>query len=118
MRKINLTTSTIPIKSRNTICAGNYCSAILLKFYTALQGGYSVPGKKLGGVAKYNGRGTKNFLGIIKKESSFIKINNSCTEDVYTDSIANEACDLEIGDTYDSCIDKYEESISTKGINI
>ena len=85
-------------------------SAIFLKFQVALAGGYILPGTKRGGIAKYNGGGTKDYLKHIRKKAKNIKVNKvnySCIEDTYTSSVAEFACEIDNEDP-DACMNDFE----------
>ena len=82
-------------------------SAIFLKFQVALAGGYILPGTKLGGIARYNGRGTRGYLKHIIGKAKNIKVNYSCIEDTYTSSVAEFACEIDNEDP-DACMNDFE----------
>jgi hypothetical protein len=77
------------LRKGNNLTTDMLMSALVLKFYTAKQGGYVVKGKT-GGIAKYNGGGTSGYAGNVINKAK--KVDFTCYEDNYTPSIQERAC--------------------------
>lgn len=85
--------------------------AILLKVKAAHAGGYVVSGSAPGGIAAYNGGGVANYYKRVDgfRQKYLNTVNLSCMEDTYTSSVAQFACDLEIGEGHDECQANFED---------
>lgn len=100
------------LKNARAMHAGLLSSALLLKFYVGLQGGYTVPGSGWGGIAKYNGGGVKDYYSRIKGEFQYLPVSQSCVADEYTAQVMQKSCEMETFEDYDTCMEKAERELS------
>ncbi len=94
-------------------------SAIFLKFNAAIAGGYIIPGSRPGGIARYNGRGIRNYLRKVIRTVNrdlFIPMTYTCVEDWYTLEIVAFAC--QIDENPEACMAEFESKQSTQTNNL
>lgn len=100
------------LKNARAMHAGLLSSALLLKFYYGLKGGYTVAGNGWGAIAQYNGGGVADYYSRIKGEFKYLPVSQTCVSDEYTAEIMESACEMEILEDYPTCMKNAEKALS------